>query len=304
MTDKEHETATRRHRPPSPPGRAGALAPPAGSAGSPAAGCCGPTGPMPRVRSRWASPPTSPAPIAPVGQRQLAGRAVHGRADQQGGRHPRPADRALSRRHRFRSEDRGRQRPQADPGAQGRRRAGRHHQRDAPGDQGPDRQPRPHALHLSAALRGPGVHQVPVLHRPDAGAAMRQADPLPDQDARQEALRHAVGQLCLAAAAQQIRPQGDRGQRRRGGVRGVLSARSAGIFRHHRQDPRRQGRLRVQHRHSARPAAVREAALRIRLPEERRRADLRLLRREPAELPSGAGDGGAVQLPRLFPGGR
>ena len=78
---------------------------------------------------------------------------------------------------------------------------------------------------------------------PNAGAAVRQADPLPDQDGGQEAFRHAVGQLCLAAASQQIRPQGHRGQRRRGRVRGVLSARPAGIFRDHRQDPRRQGRL-------------------------------------------------------------
>ena len=41
----------------------------------------------------------------------------------------RPADRALPGGHRVRSQDRRRQRPQADPGAQGRRRAGRHHQR-------------------------------------------------------------------------------------------------------------------------------------------------------------------------------
>ena len=34
----------------------------------------------------------------------------------------------------------------------------------------------------------------------------------------------------------------------------------AGIFRDHRQDPRRQGRLRVQHRHPARPAAVRASS--------------------------------------------
>ena len=46
----------------------------------------------------------------------------------------------------------------------------------------------------------------------------------------------------------------------------------ARVFGDHRQDPRRQGRLRVQHRDPARPAAVREAALRIGLPEERRRA--------------------------------
>ena len=117
-----------------------------------------------------------------VGQRQLAGGAVHRRADQQGGRHRRPPDRALPRGHRVRSQGRRRQRPQADPGAQGQRRAGRHHLGDAPGDQGPDRQSRPHALHLSAALRRPGVHQAPLLHRPDAGAAVRQADPLPDQD--------------------------------------------------------------------------------------------------------------------------
>ena len=36
---------------------------------------------------------------------------------------------------------------------------------------------------------------------PNAGAAMRQADPLPDQDGRQEALRHAVRELCLAPAS-------------------------------------------------------------------------------------------------------
>ena len=95
-------------------------------------------------------------------QRQLAGGAVHRRADQHGRRHPRAPDRAISGGHGLGSEDRGRQRAQADPGAQGRRGARRHHQRDAPGHQGPDRQPRPHALHLPAALRRPGVHQVPV----------------------------------------------------------------------------------------------------------------------------------------------
>ena len=207
-----------------------------------------------------------------VGQRQLAGGAVHRRADQQGGRHRRPPDRALPRGHRVRSQGRRRQRPQADPGTQGQRRAGRHHLGDAPGDQGPDRQSRPHALHLSAALRRAGMHQAPLLHRPDAGAAVRQAHSLPDQDRGQEALRHAVGQLRLAAASEQVRPQGHRGQRRRGRVRGILSARPGRIFRDHRQDPRRQGRLRVQHRDPARPAAVLQAALRIGLPEERRRA--------------------------------
>ena len=67
--------------------------------------------------------------------------------------------------HRLRSQDRRRQRAQAHPGAQGQRRAGRHHLGDAPGDQGSDRQSRPHALHLSAALRRAGVHQVPLLAR-------------------------------------------------------------------------------------------------------------------------------------------
>ena len=118
------------------------------------------------------------------GQFRLAGRAVYGRADQQERGRPGPAHRALSGRHRFRSEDRGRQCAQADPGAQGRRGAGRHHQRHAAGDQGPDRQPGPHALHLSAALRGQGVHEGPVLHWSYPGAAMRQADPLFDQDGR------------------------------------------------------------------------------------------------------------------------
>ena len=110
---------------------------------------------------------------------------------------------------------------------------------------------------------------------------------------RQEALRDAVGQLRLAAAPEQVRAQGHRGEWRRGGVRGVLSARPGGIFGDHRQDPRRQGRLRVQHRDPARPAAVLQAALRIGLPEERRHPELRLLRREPAQLHAGPGDGRA-----------
>ena len=88
-------------------------------------------------------------PIAAAGNCRLAGRPVHGRGNQQGRRHQRPAYRTLSRRHRLRPEDRRRQRPPAYPGTQGRRRARWHHQRHAPGDQGPDRQPRPHALHLS-----------------------------------------------------------------------------------------------------------------------------------------------------------
>ena len=74
------------------------------------------------------------------------------------------------------------------------------------------------------------------LHRADPGAAGGRADPLSDQAERAEALRHAVGQLCVAAAAQPLHAQGDRGQRRRGGVRGVLPARPGGILRDNQQD--------------------------------------------------------------------
>ena len=49
--------------------------------------------------------------------------------------------------------------------------------------------------------RGSGMHQVPVQHGANPGPAMRSADPLPDQDTRQEALWHAVGELYLAATA-------------------------------------------------------------------------------------------------------
>ena len=143
-----------------------------------------------------------------VGQRQLAGRAVHGRADQQGGRHPRPADRALPRGHRVRSQGRRRQRPQADPGAQGRRRAGRHHRAMRQAIKDPIVN-RGRTLYIYPQLyEGQECTQAPLLHRPDAGAAVRQADPLSHQDAGQEALRHALGQLRLAAAAEQVRPQG------------------------------------------------------------------------------------------------
>ena len=58
-------------------------------------------------------------------------------------------------------------------------------------------------LHLSAALRGQGVHALSLLHRTDAGATMRRIHSLADQERRQ-ALRVALGQLCLAASAQRL----------------------------------------------------------------------------------------------------
>ena len=63
-------------------------------------------------------------------------------------------------------------------------------------------------LHLSAALRGQGVHALSVLHRPDAGAAVRRIHSLADQERRQE-VRTAERQLCLASYAERLCPQGD-----------------------------------------------------------------------------------------------
>ncbi len=67
---------------------------------------------------------------------------------------------------------------------------------------------------------------------------------------------------------------------------------------HHLQ----QGRRRLQHRHPAGRRAVLQAALRSRLPQERRAAGLRLLRREHAQHQPGRRDRGARQLPRLLQG--
>jgi len=65
-----------------------------------------------------------------------------------------------------------------------------------------------------AAVRGQGMHALSVLYRPDTGAAVRRIHSLADQERRQE-VRAAERQLCLAAHAERLCTQGDRGQRRR-----------------------------------------------------------------------------------------
>ena len=236
-----------------------------------------------------------------LGRQRQGQRRQDGDEGYQRGRRPaRPAVGAAPRGHRVERSGRGRQRAQADPARQGRRRARRHHQLHAQRDQGRHRQSRPHALHLSAALRRPGVHRVSVLHRADAGAAMRPVHPLADEERRQ-ALRAALGQLCLAASAQRLCAQGDREERRRSDLRGVLPARPGRIQRHRQQDHDQQRRRRVQHRHPARRRPVLQAALRGGIQQARRPSCLRLLRREHAEHQRVAGDRRPGELPRLFP---
>ena len=121
------------------------------------------------------------------------------------------------------------------------------------------------ALHLSAALRGQGVHALSVLHRPDAGAAVRHIHSLADQERRQ-AVRAALANYVWPHTAQRVCAQGDRGQRRRGGLRGILPARPDRVQRHREQDHVQQGERGLQHRHPARRRAVLQAALRGGLP--------------------------------------
>ena len=110
------------------------------------------------------------------------------------------------------------------------------------------------ALHLSPALRGPGVHAVHLLHRPDPRPAVRRVHPVADQERRQ-ALRAALRELRLAQAAQPVRAQGHPGQRRRGRVRGVLPPRPGRVQRDREQDHDQQRERGLQHRHPARRRA-------------------------------------------------
>ncbi len=106
-------------------------------------------------------------------------------ADQQVGRPARPPGTAVCRRHRL---ERGGGRCQCAPADRARPcrcRTGRDRQLDAQCDQGSDRAARSYALHLPGVLRGQGMREADLLHRPDAGAAMRPAHPVADQERRQ-----------------------------------------------------------------------------------------------------------------------
>ncbi len=107
------------------------------------------------------------------------------------------------------------------------------------------------ALHLSAALRGQGMHALSVLHRPDAGAAVRRIHSLADQERRQE-VRAAERQLCLASHPERLCAQGDRGQWRRSRLRGILPARPDRLQCHGEPGHFQQGGRGVQHRDPAR----------------------------------------------------
>ena len=215
-------------------------------------------------------------------QRRRQCRENGGEGDQRRRRPAGPAAGIVHRGHRIERIGGGRQRPQADPARQGRSRARRHHQFDAQRHQGRDRRARQDALYLPAALRGQGMHALSVLYRPDAGAAVRRIHSLADQERRQE-VRAAQRQLRLAAYAERLCAQGDRGQRRRGHVRGILPARPDRFQRDRQPHHLQQGGRGVQHRDPARRRAVLQAALRSGLPQERRPAVLRLLRREHAQ---------------------
>ena len=62
------------------------------------------------------------------------------------------------------------------------------------------------ALHLSRAIRRPGMRPADLLHRPGAGAAGRSAHPLADAEDRREEILSAVGRLHLAARHEQEGP--------------------------------------------------------------------------------------------------
>lgn len=113
---------------------------------------------------------------------------------------------------------------------------------------------------IRSSTKAKGVHALSVLHRTDAGAAVRRVHSLADQERRQE-VRAAERQLRLAAHAQRLCPQGDRGQWRRGRVRGILSARPGRLLLDRQPHHLQQGRRRLQHRHPAGRRPVLQAAL-------------------------------------------
>ena len=185
----------------------------------------------------------------------------------------RPADRALPRGHRVRSQDRRRQRPQADPGAQGRRRARRHHQRRCA-----------RRSRTRSCNRGRTLYIYPQLYEgQECTEHLYCTGPTPAQQCDEliPYLIKTLGKKRFAMpSANYVWPQLLNKYARK-----VIEANGGEVVfeEYYPLDQpeysatigkilRRQGRLRVQHRDPARPAAVLEAALRIGLPEERRHA--------------------------------